>query len=94
MSRSIVLAAVLACSAPALAGIDPGGTATFSVASSKSCSGAFRYAARIGNNDIVMLSAAQLFASDHRFVRARVAGRGIIPERATWNALTAMCGAR
>ena len=38
--------------------------------------------------------AAQLFASDHRMTKARVAGRAIIAERASWNALTAMCGAR
>ena len=38
---------------------------------SKSCSGAFRYAARDGNGDITPLSPVQAFANDRRFARTR-----------------------
>ena len=37
----------------------------------KSCSGAFRYAARTGNTDIVAISPAHLFAEDRRLSRTR-----------------------
>ena len=37
----------------------------------KSCSGAFRYAARAGNDDIVEVSPVQAFAKDRRLARMR-----------------------
>ena len=47
------------------------------------CSGAFRYAARDGNEDITPLSAVQMFASDRHFARTRY------PRRAPWSGLEA-----
>ena len=63
----------------------------------KSCSGAFRFAARDGNEDIAPKSPVQAFAADRRFARTRYAGRamaGLEPERSRLFVLTTMCGAR
>jgi hypothetical protein len=63
----------------------------------KSCSGAFRYAARAGNDDIVEVSPVQAFAKDRRLSRMRYAGRGMSdaePVVSRLIVLTAMCGAR
>jgi|GEM_PF-2744035 len=65
--------------------------------SSKYCSGAFRYAARTGNVDIVELSPVQIFAKDRRLSRMRYSARGMYNAEAgisPLHALTAMCGAR
>ena len=43
----------------------------------KSCSGAFRYAARVGNTDIVVVSPASLFAEDRRLSRTRYTSRAM-----------------
>jgi hypothetical protein len=64
-------------------------------AAPKYCSGAFRYAARDGNDDIAPLSPVQAFANDRRFARTRYAARamsGLETERSRLNALNAMCG--
>ena len=64
---------------------------------SKSCSGAFRYAARTGNDDIVEVSPVQAFAKNRRLSRMRYAGRGMSdaePVVSRLIVLTAMCGAR
>jgi hypothetical protein len=64
---------------------------------SKSCSGAFRYAARTGNDDIVEISPVAAFARDRRLSRMRYAGRGMNdaePAVSRLLVLTAMCGAR
>jgi hypothetical protein len=63
----------------------------------KSCSGAFRFAARDGNEDIAPVSPIQAFAADRRFARTRYAGRamaGLEPERSRLFVLTSMCGSR
>ena len=63
----------------------------------RSCSGAFRYAARDGNGDIAPLSAGQSFARDRRFARTRYAARamaGLETERSRLFSVNAMCGAR
>jgi hypothetical protein len=63
----------------------------------KSCSGAFRYAARAGNDDIAEVSPVQAFAKDRRLARMRYAGRGMSdaePVVSRLIVLTAMCGAR
>ena len=63
----------------------------------KSCSGAFRYAARDGNSDIAPLSSVQTFANDRRFARTRYAARamaGLEAERSRVLAFNTMCGAR
>src|SRR2546423_15228884 len=46
-------------------------------AAPKSCSGAFRYAARVGNSDIVSISPVQLFAEDRRLAKSRYTGRAM-----------------
>jgi hypothetical protein len=59
------------------------------------CSGAFRYAARDGNEDITPLSPVQAFANDRRFARTRFAARamsGLEAERSRLLAHNAMCG--
>jgi hypothetical protein len=61
----------------------------------KYCSGAFRYAARDGNEDIAPVSPTQMFANDRRFARTRYAARamsGLEAERSRLHALNAMCG--
>ncbi len=63
----------------------------------KNCSGAFRFAARDGNEDIAPVSPVQAFAADRRFARTRYAGRamaGLEPERSRLFVITSMCGAR
>src|SRR4051794_13931227 len=64
-------------------------------AAPKSCSGAFRYAARVGNSDIVTISPVQLFADDRRLARTRYTGRamaGFGAERSPVLAANTMCG--
>ena len=60
------------------------------------CSGAFRYAARVGNSDISPLSAVQVFANDRRVARTRysVFAMSGLGERSRLHALNTMCGAR
>lgn len=63
----------------------------------KSCSGAFRYAARVGNGDIAALSPVQAFANDRRLTRTRYTARSMYDleaERSRLHALNAMCGTR
>jgi len=64
-------------------------------AAAKSCSGAFRYAARVGNSDIVTVSPVQLFADDRRLARTRYTSRamaGFGAERSAVLAANTMCG--
>ena len=66
-------------------------------AAPKSCSGAFRYAARVGNSDIVAVSPVQVFANDRRFARTRYTGRAMAgsgPSARACSSLNTMCGAR
>ena len=61
----------------------------------KSCSGAFRYAARVGNVDILEVSPVQAFAKDRRVSRRSYTGRGIYDVEGSISPLqllTAMCG--
>ena len=65
------------------------------IAQSKSCSGAFRYAARVGNSDIVTISPVQVFADDRRLARTRYTGRamaGFGAEHSPVLAANTMCG--
>ena len=65
------------------------------IAAAKSCSGAFRYAARVGNSDIVTVSPVQLFADDRRLARTRYTGRamaGFGADRSPVLAANTMCG--
>ncbi len=59
------------------------------------CSGAFRFAARDGNEDISPLSPVQMFANERRFARTRYAARamsGLEAEHSRLLARNAMCG--
>ena len=47
-------------------------------AAPKSCSGAFRYAARVGNSDIVTVSPAHMFVEDRRLSRTRYSSRAMV----------------
>jgi hypothetical protein len=60
----------------------------------KSCSGAFRFAARTGNSDIVTISAGQLFAEDWRLSRTRYTSRAMVglgSERSPLMSSNTMC---
>ena len=60
----------------------------------KSCSGAFRYAARTGNTDIVSISPVQIFAEDRRLARTRYTSRamaGLGAERSALMSSNTMC---
>ena len=85
-------------SSPVTASINQAGSLVLPAAAiAKSCSGAFRYAARTGNDDIVEVSPVQAFAKDRRLARMRYAGRGMSdaePVVSRLIVLTAMCGAR
>src|SRR4051812_26557834 len=61
----------------------------------KSCSGAFRYAARVGNSDIVTVSPVQVFAEDRKLAKSRYTGRamaGFGPEHSPVLSANTMCG--
>ena len=60
----------------------------------KSCSGAFRYAAREGNTDIVTISPARMFAEDHKLARTRYTSRAMVglgAERSVLMSSNTMC---
>ena len=62
--------------------------------SPKTCSGAFRYAAREGNTDIVTISPAHLFAEDRRLSRTRYTSRAMVglgAERSVLMSSNTMC---
>jgi hypothetical protein len=61
----------------------------------KTCSGAFRYAARVGNSDIVSISPVRVFAEDRRLAKTRYTGRamsGFGTERSPVLSANTMCG--
>ena len=96
--RAVPAIALLCFASPSVASINLAGALMVPTSSpSKYCSGAFRYAARDGNSDIVPLSAGQVFASDRRMARTRysaLAMSGLEGERSRLHALNLMCGAR
>ena len=64
-------------------------------AAPKTCSGAFRYAARVGNSDIVTVSPVRVFAEDRRLAKSRYTGRamsGFAAERSPVLSANTMCG--
>ena len=95
---AIAAVVLLSLASPGFGSINQAGALMVPTSSpSKYCSGAFRYAARDGNSDIVPLSAGQAFASDRRMARTRysaLAMSGLDAERSRLHALTTMCGAR
>lgn len=64
------------------------------IAAPKSCSGAFRYAAREGNTDIMTISPAHMFAEDRRLTRTRYTSRAMVglgAERSVLMSSNTMC---
>ena len=93
----LLVAATLAFPAsPGLAKINQAGLLLMpTVVVPKSCSGAFRYAARVGNSDIVTVSPVNAFAEDRRLAKTRYTGRamsGFGPERSVVLSANTMCG--
>jgi hypothetical protein len=63
-------------------------------AAPKSCSGAFRYAAREGNTDIISISPVRVFAEDRRLARTRYTSRAMVglgAERSVLMSSNTMC---
>lgn len=92
----LAVAALLSLPSPSLASVNLAGVLA-PAALAKSCSGAFRYAARVGNDDIVEVSPVAAFARDRKLSRMRYAGRGMSdapPVVSRLVVLTTMCGAR
>ena len=93
-----LLAAALAFSLPSqsLAKVNQAGALLVPVTvAPKSCSGAFRYAARVGNSDIVAISPVQVFAEDRKLAKTRYTGRamsGLGTERSPVLSANTMCG--
>jgi hypothetical protein len=74
----LALAAVILPQSQGLASINQAGALLSPVTvTAKTCSGAFRYAAREGNSDILAVSPAQLFAEDRRLSRTRYTSRAM-----------------
>jgi hypothetical protein len=92
----LAAAILLSLTSQSLASINWAGTRMVPVTTTPQyCSGAFRYAARDGNDDIAPLSPVQAFANDRRFTRTRYAARamsGLEMERSRLHVLNAMCG--
>jgi hypothetical protein len=74
----LTVAAGFSLQSQSLASINQAGALLIpAAAAAKSCSGAFRYAARVGNSDIVTISAVQLFAEDRRLTKTRYTSRAM-----------------
>ena len=85
---------LLSLTSPGAATLSMATTAISTVPVPKSCSGAFRYAARVGNTDIVEVSPVQAFAKDRRLSRIRYTARGMYADAILSPLVTTMCGAR
>jgi hypothetical protein len=85
---------LLFLASPGLAAVSVATAMISTVPAPKSCSGAFRYAARVGNSDIVEVSPVQAFARDRRLTRMRYTARGMYDAALPSPLVTAMCGAR
>jgi hypothetical protein len=92
----MVLVAVIPLQSEGLASINQAGALLSPITMApKSCSGAFRYAARVGNSDIVTISPAHIFAEDRRLSRTRYTSRamaGFGAERSRVLSASTMCG--
>ena len=91
-----LVAGALLTSSPSHAKINQAGLLLVpTTAGPKSCSGAFRYAARVGNRDIVAISPVQVFAEDRRLAKTRYTGRamaGFGAESSPVLSANTMCG--
>ena len=89
------LAAVISLQSQGFASINAAGALLSPVTvAPKSCSGAFRYAARTGNSDIATISPAHLFAEDRRLSRTRYTSRamaGLGADRSILMSSNTMC---
>ncbi len=96
-SLSLTAALILfSCPSPSIASIYRPDTLMVSgVSTPKYCSGAFRYAARVGNDEIAPFSPAEAFAKDRHLARTHYAGppSGFETVAARLRSATAMCGA-
>jgi hypothetical protein len=92
---SLALLALIPLQSQGLASINQAGALLTPVTlAAKSCSGAFRYAARVGNTDIVTISPARLFAEDRLRARTRYTSRAMVglgAERSVVMASNTMC---
>jgi hypothetical protein len=91
----VVGAALIALQSPTCANINQAGALLSPITvTSKSCSGAFRYAARLGNGEIVTVSPAHMFAEDRRLNRTRYTSRAMVglgAERSPLMSSNTMC---
>ena len=91
----LALVAVIPAQSQALASINRAGALLNPItAAPKSCSGAFRYAAREGNADIISVSPLQIFADDRRLSRTRYTSRamaGLGADRSALMSSNTMC---
>jgi hypothetical protein len=91
----LALLALISLQSPGFASINAAGVLLSPIVMTpKSCSGAFRYAAREGNTDIVIISPARVFAEDRRLARTRYTSRamvGIGAERSVLMSSNTMC---
>jgi len=85
---------LLCLTSPSLALVNRATAAISTVPAPKSCSGAFRYEARVGNTDIVEVSPVQAFAKDRRLSRIRYTARCMYADAIPSPFVTTMCGAR
>jgi hypothetical protein len=86
---------VLVLTSPGFASVNLADPAMPASYAPRYCSGAFRYAARLGNADIVALAPAQVFANDRRLtrlLRRTRTGDDADSGIARLTAPTAMCG--
>ena len=74
----LALVAVIPLQSESFASINQAGALLSPImAAPKSCSGAFRYAAREGNTDIISISPVHIFADDRRLSRTRYTSRAM-----------------
>ncbi len=95
-SRALLLSAALLplATAPGAATVHVATATVTTVPVPKACSGAFRFAARVGNTDIVEVSPVQAFARERRLTRIRYTARGMYADASPSPFITTMCGAR
>jgi hypothetical protein len=91
----LALVALISLQSQSLGNINQAGALLSPIAMTpRVCSGAFRYAAREGNTDIVTVSPARLFAEDHRLARTRYTSRAMVglgSERSILMSSNTMC---
>jgi len=89
------LGALIALQSPAFASINQAGALLSpTTMTPKTCSGAFRYAAREGNTDIVTISPARMFSEDRKLSLTRYTSRAMVglgAERSVLMSSNTMC---